>query len=156
MTGFGGLAPRVRAAPLPPNGFLRVRGRARAREQGSTYFEVGARRFVALLDEQSGALPAVGYVEAATVGCHLDAGQDLLREHIAELGAAWPGDTPKGTLRCRMPRVETGLDGCRVQKPRRRRDQDDDRSRGPRHAKRWGNSEATLIASAFQGNAADA
>lgn len=85
--------------------------------------EAVARRVVEILVEDS--VPAVSYLDTATVARMYSVGEDWVRAHAAELGALRVGDGPKGPLRFHVDRVAAAMERRRVtgpaREPRRRR-----------------------------------
>lgn len=84
--------------------------------------EAIARRTVELITE---GVPTTRYVDTATLARILDASEDWVRDHAAELGGLRLGDGPTGALRFEVARVQTALERRRVRSlrpsPRRSR-----------------------------------
>lgn len=68
----------------------------------------------------AGQPPTAEYLDTAKVATMLDASEEWVRDHAAELGALRLGDGPKGALRFRAERIRKALEHRRLgESPRR-------------------------------------
>lgn len=78
--------------------------------------EAIARRVVELIADEAPAPPR--YLDTAALARMLDASEDWVRDHAAELGGVRFGDGPTGALRFEPARVREALERRRLPSPR--------------------------------------